>query len=32
MDIWYVENQSLLTDLKLLWATPMSVLSRRGAY
>jgi lipopolysaccharide/colanic/teichoic acid biosynthesis glycosyltransferase len=32
MDIWYLRNQNLLTDLKLLWKTPMSVLSRRGAY
>ena len=32
MDIWYVRNQTLLNDLRLLLATPMSVLSRRGAY
>ena len=32
MDIWYAQNQSLLTDLKLLVQTPMSVLSCRGAY
>jgi len=32
MDLWYLRNQNLLTDLKLLWKTPMSVLSRRGAY
>jgi lipopolysaccharide/colanic/teichoic acid biosynthesis glycosyltransferase len=32
MDLWYVQNQSLLTDLKLLARTPWSVLSRRGAY
>ncbi len=32
MDIWYVTRQSLLTDLKLLIATPNSVLSRRGAF
>ncbi len=32
MDVWYVENQSLLTDLWLLAKTPGSVLSRRGAY
>lgn len=32
MDLWYVENQSLRTDLKLLVQTPLSVLSRRGAY
>jgi lipopolysaccharide/colanic/teichoic acid biosynthesis glycosyltransferase len=32
MDLWYVRNQNLLTDLKLLARTPLSVLSRRGAY
>jgi lipopolysaccharide/colanic/teichoic acid biosynthesis glycosyltransferase len=32
MDLWYLENQSLWTDLKLLVRTPLSVLSRRGAY
>lgn len=32
MDIWYLENQSFWTDLKLLFKTPLSVLSRRGAY
>lgn len=32
LDIWYVENQSLWTDVKLLLRTPLSVLSRRGAY
>ena len=32
LDKWYVENQNLLTDLKLLLQTPRSVLSRRGAY
>jgi lipopolysaccharide/colanic/teichoic acid biosynthesis glycosyltransferase len=32
MDIWYAQNQSLATDLKLLVRTPMSVLSCRGAY
>ncbi|MDA7978019.1 MAG: sugar transferase [Pirellulales bacterium] len=32
MDIWYLENQSFLVDLKLLFKTPWSVLSRRGAY
>jgi len=32
MDIWYTKNQNLATDLKLLWQTPKSVLSRRGAY
>jgi len=32
MDLWYVRNQNLLVDLRLLWKTPASVLSRRGAY
>ena len=32
MDLWYLERQSLLTDVKLLVQTPLSVLSRRGAY
>jgi lipopolysaccharide/colanic/teichoic acid biosynthesis glycosyltransferase len=32
LDIWYVENQSLWNDVKLLVRTPLSVLSRRGAY
>jgi len=32
LDVWYVENQSLWTDIKLLIRTPLSVLSRRGAY
>jgi lipopolysaccharide/colanic/teichoic acid biosynthesis glycosyltransferase len=32
MDLWYVRNQSLLTDLRLLAKTPWSVLSSRGAY
>jgi lipopolysaccharide/colanic/teichoic acid biosynthesis glycosyltransferase len=32
MDLWYLENQSLRTDLQLLLRTPLSVLSRRGAY
>jgi lipopolysaccharide/colanic/teichoic acid biosynthesis glycosyltransferase len=32
MDIWYLENQSLWTDVKLLARTPASVLSGRGAY
>lgn len=32
MDLWYLEHQSFLTDLKLLVKTPLSVLSRRGAY
>jgi len=32
MDLWYVSNQGLWTDLALLTRTPWSVLSRRGAY
>ena len=32
MDLWYLDNQSLLTDLRLLAKTPLTVLSRRGAY
>lgn len=32
MDIWYRENQDLLTDAKLIIKTPLSVLSQRGAY
>lgn len=32
MDIWYLRNQNLLTDLSLLIKTPLSVLSGRGAY
>lgn len=32
MDLWYLKNQSLLTDLELLVRTPWSVLCRRGAY
>lgn len=32
MDLWYAEHQNLWTDLKLLIRTPLSVLSRRGAY
>jgi len=32
MDLWYVRNQSLWTDLKLLLRTPLSVLTGRGAY
>jgi len=32
MDLWYVRNQSLATDLDLLWRTPSSVLSGKGAY
>jgi lipopolysaccharide/colanic/teichoic acid biosynthesis glycosyltransferase len=32
MDLWYLQNQSLSTDLKLFVRTPASVISRRGAY
>lgn len=32
MDIWYVQNQDLWTDLKLLVRTPLSVVTCRGAY
>ncbi len=32
MDIWYIRNQNLSTDLKLLVRTPASVVSGRGAY
>jgi len=32
MDIWYLRNQSLRTDLDLLVRTPLCVLSCRGAY
>lgn len=32
MDLWYVDNQSLATDLKLLLKTPLTVIGRRGAY
>lgn len=32
MDLWYLQRQSLITDVKLLALTPLSVLSRRGAY
>lgn len=32
MDLWYVDHQGIWTDLKLLIQTPLSVLSRRGAY
>ncbi|HEV3416984.1 MAG TPA: sugar transferase [Pirellulales bacterium] len=31
MDLWYLENQSVLTDLNLLLRTPWSVVTRRGA-
>ena len=32
MDLWYLNNQSLWTDLTLLLRTPWSVLTGRGAY
>jgi lipopolysaccharide/colanic/teichoic acid biosynthesis glycosyltransferase len=32
MDIWYVNNQRLWTDLWLLIKTPLTVISCRGAY
>jgi lipopolysaccharide/colanic/teichoic acid biosynthesis glycosyltransferase len=32
MDLWYVRNQNLKTDAKLLAKTPTSVVSGRGAY
>jgi len=32
MDLWYLRNQSLWTDLMLLLRTPAAVLSGRGAY
>jgi lipopolysaccharide/colanic/teichoic acid biosynthesis glycosyltransferase len=32
MDIWYLRNQSLWTDLKLLIRTPLKVIMCKGAY
>jgi lipopolysaccharide/colanic/teichoic acid biosynthesis glycosyltransferase len=32
MDLWYVRNQSLAVDMKLLGRTPWVVLTGRGAY
>ncbi len=32
MDLWYVKNQGVLTDLWLLLRTPWSVITGRGAY
>jgi len=32
MDLWYIRNQSLRTDLELLIKTPWCVLTGRGAY
>lgn len=31
-DIWYIENWSLLLDLKILFLTPLVILSRKGVY
>lgn len=31
-DIWYIENWSLLLDLKILFLTPFIILSRKGVY
>lgn len=30
MDVWYVDNRSLLLDLKILWMTLLAVLRREG--
>ena len=30
MDVWYVDNVSFRTDLRILWMTVVEVLSRRG--
>lgn len=30
LDVWYVDNQSLLLDIKILWLTVKKVLSRDG--
>jgi lipopolysaccharide/colanic/teichoic acid biosynthesis glycosyltransferase len=32
MDLWYIRNQGFRTDLELLFRTPLSVLTCRGAY
>jgi lipopolysaccharide/colanic/teichoic acid biosynthesis glycosyltransferase len=32
LDLWFVKNQSLLIDLKLLVQTPWTAVSMRGAY
>ena len=32
MDLWYLSNQNLQTDLKLLVKTPLTVISCKGAY
>lgn len=31
MDIWYIENRSLLLDLKILLKTPLAIFSAKGA-
>lgn len=30
LDVWYVENQSFLLDLKILWLTMLTVVRRKG--
>jgi lipopolysaccharide/colanic/teichoic acid biosynthesis glycosyltransferase len=30
LDVWYVDHQSLWLDLKILWLTVSTVLTRRG--
>lgn len=30
MDVWYVENRSMLLDLKILWLTIVRVIQRQG--
>lgn len=30
LDVWYVDNQSFLLDMKILWLTAMKVLNRDG--
>ncbi len=30
LDVWYVENQSFLRDLKILWLTLLTVIRRKG--
>jgi lipopolysaccharide/colanic/teichoic acid biosynthesis glycosyltransferase len=32
MDLWYLKNQKLTTDARLLVRTPLCVMSGRGAY
>lgn len=32
MDLWYIRNQGISTDLKLLVKTPWTLITRRGAY